>query len=139
MSKEVPAKNRKLSWDKRKFLEHWVKHSGKTDWDEFYGAMKKACEEDTGDELTEVSLSARLGSFSRHLKGQGYQPPPRPERPQPTPETLGDIAKALGLGAYEGSFEEGSPVHKHAQKSYKELKEEAKDRAARTRAEMKSL
>jgi hypothetical protein len=73
------------------------------------------------------------------LKAQGYQPPPRPERPQPTPETLGDIAKELGLGAYEGPFEEGSPIHKNAEKVYKELKEEAKDRAARARAEMKSL
>ena len=125
---DIPAKDRKLHWDKRKFLQHWVKHSGKKEWADFYGAMKTACAEDTGGGvLEEVSLSARLGSFSRHLKAQGYQPPPRPERPQPTPETLGDIAAELGLKALPNS--EASAKATDAMK----------DSAARVRAEMKSL
>ena len=125
---ETPARDRKLHWDKRKFLQHWVANAKLTTWAEFYGAMKKACAEDTGGGvLEEVSLSARLGSFSRHLKAQGYLPPARPERPQSTPETLGDIAAELGLKALPNS--EASAKATDA----------LRDSAARARAEMKTV
>ena len=43
------------------------KEAGKEDWDKFYSAMAKACEEDCGGSLNHTALSARLGAVARHL------------------------------------------------------------------------
>ena len=96
------AKSTKVQWEKRDFLKAWVNNqhlSGPGDWDKFYSAMAKACEEDCGGSLNHTALSARLGAVARHLtKTHGLEAPARPPRTTwKQPETLKDIGLELGL------------------------------------------
>jgi hypothetical protein len=93
-------KNATALWGKREFLVAWQANGTIKTWVDFRAAMIAAASADCGADLTEKSLLARLASFERYLKKEGYAPPARPMRPRkeaaPT-ETVGDLARELGL------------------------------------------
>ena len=89
----------KKKWDKKSFIEAWIKMKGAKSWDAFARGMDKHSKEGGFGGIEEKTLALRCGAVGASLDRAGYKAPPRPDRPRKTSTEIpmGDVAAALGL------------------------------------------